>query len=208
MYHLLQGGQWASADDISSSRRSWAFWAHWPVTMDNAQWNVPHPQFYSGGPGTMGWKCLLQRQQWTHNGATFDSFCFSCLTTNLSFVNSPNKFSLLFKGWRMQLYVNKNKTEILSDDALVWTTVQLNWIELIDLKIWFSNTIISYLIVANFMRYFTGVPISQSHIFDEILPGSWYLIDLDFMRYFTSSTIGLHSYVGEGCHKNDPIYIS
>lgn len=83
---------------ISSSRRSWAFWAHWPVTMDNAQWNVPHPQFYSGA-----------RTQWVENvcyrgnngltmGPPLIAPASAASPTNLSFVNSPNKVFTLIQG--------------------------------------------------------------------------------------------------------------
>ena len=49
----------------------------------------------------------------------------------------------------------KNKTEILSDDALVWTAVFINWLDGVELFQWSFELIgmIEYLTIESSMRY-------------------------------------------------------
>ena len=49
----------------------------------------------------------------------------------------------------------KNKTEILSDDALVWTVVFIDWLDGVELFRWSFELIgvIEYLTIESFMRY-------------------------------------------------------
>ena len=54
-----------------------------------------------------------------------------------------------------EMLKKRNKTEILSDDALVWTAVFIDWLDGVELFRWSFELLgmIEYLTIESFMRY-------------------------------------------------------